>query len=440
MKKDKKFLSSLEANLVGIKDKYKKEIISKYETIIKERKDNKEKITAILKSIGTPEDVAKSEIELLGSKANKSFFDKLKDKRQERKERRAEKKAQKKEKKNEKTATKEKKPFFAFLKKKDKVKKEKVKKEKVKKEKVKKEKKEKVKDPNKKTLKESLVAFKNAITKDISFKKKREVTDEPKEIIEEIQEEFEEEIPEVSEIVPEKKIFESRKTRAKRIILKTLGVIFTIILLFAWLWVTVVFLASVFAYLDGVKFKGLIIGLFGLDILVLWIVIMINRAIFRKAMSLRLNLIICIVSIALIALGIVLCLKDFSKIEKVEDVSIKYTMTTKLEKFELPSKPEQNFTLTFNSNYNTQYTINYDDNLKDVIKVEIKYYECYYDYYFKKISNGAYVSLKLDDRDRLAVYIDDLKEKKIFDNDELSRYSVKITISSKNANRLVIQN
>ena len=115
-------------------------------------------------------------------------------------------------------------------------------------------------------------------------------------------------------------------------------------------------------------------------------------------------------------------------------------MTTKLEKFELPSKPEQNFTLTFNSNYNTQYTINYDDNLKDVIKVEIKYYECYYDYYFKKISNGAYVSLKLDDRDRLAVYIDDLKEKKIFDNDELSRYSVKITISSKNANRLVIHN
>ena len=72
------------------------------------------------------------------------------------------------------------------------------------------------------------------------------------------------------------------------------------------------------------------------------------------------------------------------------------------------------------------------------VKVEVKYYECYYDYFIKQTSNSAYMSLKLDNRDRLSVYIDDLKEGLVFDNDELSRYSVKITINKDDINRLVI--
>ncbi len=414
MKKDKKFLAQLESNLVGIKEKHKKEIIAKYETIIKDRKDNKEKITQILKDIGSPEEVAKNEIELLGKGASESIFSKLKRKLAERKEERKEKKTSKK---------------------KDKTKK--VKKEKVKKEKKVKEKKEK---KERKSLKAFFLPIKNFITKDISFKRKRKVTDEPKEIVEEIKEEFKEEISEVSEIVPEHKLFESKKDRTKRIVLKTLGVIFTALLLFIWLWVTVIFLASVFAYLDGVKIIGLVIGLFGADVLVLWIVIMINRTIFKKKMSLAVNLIVTIVSIAILALGIVLSVKQLSKIEMIEDVSVKYTMVTKLDSFDLPSKPEQKFVLSFNSNYDTQYQLNYDNTLKDKIKIEVKYYECYYDYFIKKTSNSAYVSLKLDNRDRLAVYIDDLRDGFISDNDELSRYIVKITINSKDADRLVVQN
>ena len=165
---------------------------------------------------------------------------------------------------------------------------------------------------------------------------------------------------------------------------------------------------------------------------------MVNRAIFKKKKGWKLNVIVTVISIIIIAFGIVTGLKQVSEIETVKDVSIKYSMTNKLNTYELSSDKSQKFTLTFNSNYNTQYTLNYDDTLKNKIKVEVKYYECYYDYYIKETSNSAYISLKLDDRDRLSVYIDDLKEGKVFDNDELSRYSVKISVNPNDAGRLVI--
>ena len=124
---------------------------------------------------------------------------------------------------------------------------------------------------------------------------------------------------------------------------------------------------------------------------------------------------------------------------KIIDVSDKYTMSTKFKTYNLPTDTNNRFNISFNSNYKTQYTVNYDEMIKDRVKVEVKYYECYYDFYAKKITNGAYISLGEDQRDRLSVYIDDLKEGLIFDNDELARYSVKISINKKDADRLVIQ-
>ena len=484
MKKDKKFLTELENNLLGIKDKYKEEIISKYEKLIKDEKESGKKITSILKEIGKPEDVASHEIEVLGSKASKNFFDKLKDKRNERKEL----KEKKNKEKEENTASKKMKDKNIKVsvgsvqndkqkEKEKKLKKEKLEKEKALKEKKKKQEKEKLekeklhelkrkekeqrkeekrklkeekrklkedkknnKDKKEKSsFKEKLGKLKTFFTKDLKFKKKeREVTNEPKEIVEEVKEEVKEEIAQVSEIVSEKEFLEPEPRRKRKIIVRILGVLLTVLLLFCWLWVCIVFIASLVAYLDGVKFIGLIIGLFGASLLMLWIVIMVNRSIFRKKMSVTLNLIIIIISIIMIALGTVLTIKKISDIKTVKDVSVKYSMTTKMNNFEFPENKDKQFTLTFNSNYNTQYTMNYDKTLKDKFKVEVKYYECYYDYYIKKTSNSAYVSLKLDNRDRLSVYIDDLKEGLIFDNDELSRYSVKITINPNDMNRLVI--
>ena len=66
-----------------------------------------------------------------------------------------------------------------------------------------------------------------------------------------------------------KNIFEKRSTRIKRIVYKTLGVILTIILLFIWLWLVIIFMASIFALLDGIKIYGINIALLGIVLIVL---------------------------------------------------------------------------------------------------------------------------------------------------------------------------
>ena len=445
MKKDKKFLKDLEENLVDVTESDKKAILEKYENIIKTEKENKKKITVIIKELGDPKEIALKEKELLGKE---SFFDKFKKSINNKIKEYKEKKKEKDE-----SIDKKLKNNRDELKKKLKDEKKKLNKDlKEEKKKIKKEieeEKEKAKKKGKDTEEKGISRIITFFTKERSFKKKEEdnkliETINPKDIesgpVAEVVEDIKDEINDVAEIVAEKRIFESRGVRVRRALLRTLGVIITTILLFIWLWITVVFIASIFAYLDGVKFPGINIALFGLVLLVLWIVIMINRAIFKKNNRLVLNLIVVIVSIILIALGTVMALKQISEIKTVKDVSVKYSMTTKLNTYQLSSDKSQKFTITFNSNYDTQYTMAYDKTLKNKFKVEIKYYECYYDYYIKETSNSAYISLKLDNRDRLSVYIDDLKEGMVLDNDELSRYSVKITVNPNDAGRLVILN
>ena len=375
MKKDRKFLIALELNLSKLSKKNRDKIVSKYYDIIEEEKSKKRKITSILKDLGKPEEVAKREIENL--KNNNRLKDKINN-------------------------------IINTLKNQFKNKSKKIKNEKVK--------------------KESLIS---------KIKNKIKRKDTLKNNIEDVIEESKEEIVNVSEIVTEKKIFESRSTRVKRIIYKTLGVILTIILLFIWLWLVIIFMASIFALLDGVKIYGINIALLGMLLLVLTIVILINKSIFRKKISLKWSLIFIISFIVIIAFGITLSLKEISKIKTTHDVSDKYTMTRSFTTYKIPSNNKPLY-ITFNSNYKTKYIVEYDESMKGKIGVEVKYYECYYDYFIKKGSDNIYISLKLNKRDRLSVYIEDLKEGKIYDNDELERYTIKITGSKSDIEKVII--
>ena len=382
MKKDQKYLIALELNLSKLSKKNRDKIVSKYYDIIEEEKTKKRKITSILKDLGKPEEVAKREIENL--KKNNKLKDKVNN-------------------------------IIKSIKNKFK-----------KKDKSKKEKKEKVK--KEKTKKESLFSrIKNKIKRKDTLKNN----------IEDVIEESKEEISNVTEIVTEKKIFESKSSRIKRIIYKTLGLLLTIILLFIWLWLVIVFMASIFALLDGVKLYGINIALLGIVLLVLTIVILINKSIFRKKISLKWSLIFIISFIVIIAFGVTLSLKEISKIKTTHDVGDKYTMTRSFTTYKMPSDNKPLY-ITFNSNYKTKYVVEYDESMKGKIGVEVKYYECYYDYFIKKGSDNIYISLKLNKRDRLSVYIDDLKEGKIYDNDELERYTVKITGSKSDMEKVVI--
>lgn len=404
MKKEKKFLNDLENKLSGISKKDRNKIIEKYRNIIHEEKSNNRRIVDILKELGSTDLVAEKEIQSLKSNGKiKIFFNNVKE-----------------------FITKD--IQFTKKEKKEKPKKEKVKKEKVKKEKKNKVRKEKVKREN---------IFKVLKSK-FNFKKKDK--DTLKENIIETKEEVKEELPNIVESITEKKIFESKGKRIRRIIFRTLGTLLIICLLFIWLWVTVLLMSSMFAILDGIKYYGFNIALFGIDLLLLIIVILVNKLIIGKKISIKWTLISVILTLIIIACGISLFMKQISKIDIVKDVSDKYTMTRKYEKISLPSNLDKVTRISFNSHYDTKYTIEYDNTLDNKITIETKYYESYYDYYMKKNVNDIYVSLSLDYRDRLSVYLENLKENKIYDKNELSRYTVKITMNERDKDRVIIEN
>lgn len=404
MKKEKKFLNDLENKLSGISKKDRNKIIEKYRNIIHEEKSNNRRIVDILKEIGSTDLVAEKEIQSLKSNGKiKIFFNNVKE-----------------------FITKD--IQFTKKEKKEKPKKEKIKKEKIKKEKKNKVRKEKVKREN---------IFKVLKSK-FNFKKKDK--DTLKENINETKEEVKEELPNIVESITEKKIFESKGKRIRRIIFRTLGTLLIICLLFIWLWVTVLLMSSMFAILDGIKYYGFNIALFGIDLLLLIIVILVNKLIIGKKISIKWTLISVILTLIIIACGISLFMKQISKIDIVKDVSDKYTMTRKYEKISLPSNLDKITRISFNSHYDTKYTIEYDNTLDNKITIETKYYESYYDYYMKKNVNDIYVSLSLDYRDRLSVYLENLKENKIYDKNELSRYTVKITMNERDKDRVIIEN
>lgn len=394
MKKEKKFLNDLENKLSGISKKDRNKIIEKYRNIIHEEKSNNRRIVDILKELGSTDLVAEKEIQSLKSNGKiKIFFNNVKE-----------------------FITKD----IQFTKKE--------KKEKPKKEKKNKVRKEKVKREN---------IFKILKSK-FNFKKKDKNT--LKENIIETKEEVKEELPNIVESITEKKIFESKGKRIRRIIFRTLGILLIICLLFIWLWVTVLLMSSMFAILDGIKYYGFNIALFGIDLLLLIIVILVNKLIIGKKISIKWTLISVILTLIIIACGISLFMKQISKIDIVKDVSDKYTMTRKYEKISLPSNLDKITRISFNSHYDTKYTIEYDNTLDNKITIETKYYESYYDYYMKKNVNDIYVSLSLDYRDRLSVYLENLKENKIYDKNELSRYTVKITMNERDKDRVIIEN
>ena len=249
-----------------------------------------------------------------------------------------------------------------------------------------------------------------------------------------------EEICEITEIISDKPKYISKKERTKKMIFQLLGILVIAIMLFVWMWISILLLATLFAFLDGIKLYGISIAFLGLDILFFWLTIMMNRWIFKKKNVYKTNLIIIISSVAVIAVGIALFIYQTSKIEHESDVALKYSMTTKYDTYKLPSKEEEKMYIFFNSNYNTQYMVKYDNNLDGKFKLEVKYYENYYDYNIKKSTNNLYVSLSVDPRDRISSYIDDFKENKIYNKNELARYTVKITVSEKDFERLVIEN
>lgn len=430
MKKDQKFLNNLDKALGRLHKSKKNAIISKYRNIIDEELKNKNKIVQILKNIGTPEEVAKKELEEI---KNNSLFKKIfsKKNKKDNTEISEEEKESIKEDVSEIREEEKKEKLDEVKEKIEDIKKETKKTIDKSKQKITKGAKKLKKDTNKNAnkVKENFKGFFKNIFK--KFKKEKKI------VIEEHTEMIEE-VSDVLEEITETKIFESKKHRRIRITLKVLGVILVIILLFSLLWTSTLFAASLFAVLDGVRFYGINLGLFGILGLNVWLLLIVNRLVFNKKINFRLALYSIIAIFICIGTGAAWGLNSYRKTENVTDVSDKYSMSTSYETYTLPKDTSKELLVTFNSNYDTKYVIEYDNTLVNKFKVEVKYYECYYDFYEKRTTNNLYISLKQDLRDRISVYIENLKDKLIYDDSELGRYTVRIVMNEQDQDRIVI--
>ena len=425
MRKKTKFLLELENELKDIRRKNRNNIVLKYNNLIDEELNNKKGINKILNNLGDVKDIAQREKELLKEgksrkKKNKNKIIKIEVIRE-----------------YDITNSDNEKNKLIEIKEVARVKKKKKKKINLKSYCLR-----LTKNLKKLKLKSKFIRIVNIIKDKFNKIKnniKIKINDKKDKILKEDNNNKREEIIEFKEEVLYEMKYKEKSLTKTQFILRILGVILTTILLVAWCFVVVVFISSIFAYLDGVKLIGISIGLFGLVLLIIKLVIILNNAVFRVKDNYKINLFVIILAIFIIAIGISLTIRDINKLEYINDVSEKYTMRTKIETISLP-KNGTKMNILFNSEYDTQYIVVYDNSLDDKFKIEVKYFEEYYDYYTKKSNNEVYVSLSKNFRNRLSVYINDIKDGKIFNRDEIKRYIVKIKINKKDFSRLVIQN
>lgn len=240
---------------------------------------------------------------------------------------------------------------------------------------------------------------------------------------------------------------ENKKSKIKNLIWwrKTLYIIFKaflylfiIILLFLLLWLSTIFIASLFMLLDGVKFIGISFLILALILLICWIIIILNKVATYRKVSFRKFLYSFIVLLIFIGLNTGIVLVQYFKFEHIDKVTEKYSFTTFEKTFNLPKDTNKKYYIYFNSWYKNKYVIHYDETLVNQIKININYYECYYDFYHSVKGNSLYISLSKDYRDLISMNIENLKENKIYSNKELSRNVVDIYINEVDYERLII--
>lgn len=242
---------------------------------------------------------------------------------------------------------------------------------------------------------------------------------------------------------------ENKKEKVKNLILwgKILFIIYKIflyiiivVLSFILLWLSTIFVASLFMLLDGVKFIGVSFLILSLIFLLCWAIVILNKIVTYRKISFRKSLYLFIILLIFIGLNTGIILVQYFKFENINKVSEKYSFTTYEKTFNLPKEESKKYYIHFNSWYKNKYIIHYDETLINQIKITINYYECYYDVYHSTKGNSLYISLKKDYRDLISMYIENLKENKIYNNKELSRNSVDIYINEIDYERLIIVN
>lgn len=218
-------------------------------------------------------------------------------------------------------------------------------------------------------------------------------------------------------------------SKSNKIILFIVGIILYIVLFF----LGIIFFINIVAFLDGIKLYSFILISFVLILIVCFslrcIVDKLNIGVFNFKKYNRYYIIL----ISLLGCSFGYLMFDIYRLEEVDDFSEYYTMSRETNMFDIDS---DEVNVKFNHIYDNKYNIKYDDSLDNEIKIVANYYRNYYDLVIKKNRNDLYVSFHVNSRDVISTLIDGLKQKSIYNLNELKRYDITIYINEKDKNKI----
>ena len=191
----------------------------------------------------------------------------------------------------------------------------------------------------------------------------------------------------------------------------------------------VIFFILLIAFVDGIRIIGPIIASFGLSLILLLLIINNDNYYNYKSLNKNIRIIITIFIVLVFGFGISYSTYEIYNMDFVQNVSDKYVMTKTVKKIKVENSVK-NYHIYLNSFYKTNYEIVIDDKLGRDIELQAKYYERLNDFNYKNSVDTLYISLYENPRDVISFYIENLRENKIYNYKELTRYEVIISMSS----------
>jgi len=200
---------------------------------------------------------------------------------------------------------------------------------------------------------------------------------------------------------------------------------------------TILFIMSCFFYLDGLRIKGIPVACLGLLIFGAMLYTTLRNKILRKEKSIFYSFFLYLVPLVIIGIGLGSVYHDVKDYEVILDVDSKYSMKTVEFEYDIPEA--EDFKIYFNTNYGTAATYKEDKKLKNKVRIEITYYKDYYELNNSYDSVSTYISLGVSNRRKLALFLENIKDDRIYSMDELERYEVVIYTNEKDANRVILE-
>ena len=190
---------------------------------------------------------------------------------------------------------------------------------------------------------------------------------------------------------------------------------------------------SLIAEFIGIHFIGIFITLLGATVVLGIITELLIRFLLSSTIPFKRMFWVFMSSIVVFGIGCATATYEFTRVEYIDELPI----NAKLETEEYVFDMQDNLVVSIGGYYDLEYVV--DDTLTDQIKVNVEYYEDYLsmnvEIFNKYLNAYSYVPLNKT-MNYLDLLKDDLKDKVLYNYDDLSYVSITITTSSSNIETL----